>query len=130
MAVRSDESVQAGLDAQIPPGEAAKHVALIALELQLALVIAMTYHCGPFQGMFILLMATIVMPFVMVPVEMFLLGIPALVALRVLRKRERTGRRRIWWRVQIAGLTVLLTAFVFAVAMMLAGHATDYCELF
>ena len=117
-----------GRDEPVLPLEGAIHVGFIVLQLQLVFLTAVEVQCGPLHGFLAMLFFLMAWAPITVPVEVLVLGVPGTIAFFVLRRAGRTGRSRIWWRVQIAVLAVLLATMLTGLLIVLSGHGSEWCS--
>jgi hypothetical protein len=104
------------------------HVAFIVLQLQLVFLTAVEVQCGPLHGFLVMLFFLMAWAPITVPLEVLVLGVPGTIAFFALRRARRTGRSRIWWRVQTAVLAVLVATMLTGLIIALSGHGSEWCS--
>ena len=115
-------------DDEFTPRDGAFHVAFIVLELELVIMTASTVDCGSMKGVAYLLWLLLIVPFVGIPFEALIVGIPSLIAYLILRRATRTGHSPIWWRVQLSLLTVLAALMLAGKIIVLSGNGSERCD--
>jgi hypothetical protein len=96
----------------------------------LALLIAVNtlpwYRCSPFHGILGTLLATVMLPWLVLPV----LAVPGAVAALVVTLLRRRGSRQVWRRVLLAAVGVLVAVMAVAtVASLIAPGSAQSCDL-
>ena len=117
-----------GPDDDVTPREGAIHVAFVSVQTQLVILTAMMVDCGSVKGLAYFLWLLVIVPQDGVPFEAAVVGIPSLIALLILRRARRTGRRRIWWRVQMTLLGLLAALMLVGKIIALTGNASERCD--
>jgi hypothetical protein len=117
--VSDDVRTTRGLDEPLIFREAVMQMLLISLELDLLLVAAIAYRCGPLPGLLVFGVA----PVVTIPIAGVLFVI-FLVTMLALPGAKRTGTRRTWRRVHRVVFVALLATLAAAAFMGLSADGT------
>ena len=115
-------------DDDFTPRDGAFHVAFIVVELELVIMTASTVDCGSMKGVAYLLWLLLIVPYVGVPLEALLVGVPSLIAFLVLRNTRYTRQSPVWWRVQVSLLAVLAVLMLAGKIVVLSGNGSERCD--